>query len=94
MITRVVKMCFRSETLNSFYTLFDGVAPQIRTFPGCKEVKLLSSCEDPLILFTISKWEDLESLENYRHSDLFKTTWVKTKALFEHKAQAWSLKEY
>lgn len=94
MITRVVKMCFRPEALNSFYTLFDRISPHIRAFPGCNEVKLLVSCEDPQILFTISKWDNLESLENYRQSELFKSTWVKTKALFDQKAKAWSLSEY
>lgn len=94
MITRVVKMCFKTETLNSFYTLYDDVSPRIRAFPGCKEVKLLSCCEDPRILFTISIWDNLEALENYRQSELFKSTWLLTKALFEQKAKAWSLKEY
>jgi heme-degrading monooxygenase HmoA len=43
------------------------------------------------VYFTISQWESEEALNNYRHSEFFKQTWVKTKALFQERAEAYSL---
>jgi len=42
------------------------------------------------ILFTYSKWNTPEDLENYRNSELFKETWSYVKQLFEARAEAWS----
>lgn len=45
-------------------------------------------------MFTLSHWESEENLEQYRQSELFKSTWAKTKVLFREKAQAWTLEEF
>jgi heme-degrading monooxygenase HmoA len=42
------------------------------------------------ILFTISEWDSIEALENYRKSELFNKTWEQTKILFNDKPLAWS----
>lgn len=91
MITRLVKMTFRPECLDEFKELFDSVKDAIGSFPGCRSVSLLKSSQNPCILFTISIWDSLEALENYRQSELFSRTWKKTKTLFLHAAEAWSL---
>ena len=44
----------------------------------------------PNVFFTLSFWENEEALNAYRDSELFKTTWAKTKILFSDKPQAWT----
>jgi quinol monooxygenase YgiN len=90
MIIRIVKMHFREDEVPRFLEIFEQSKMQIRSFPGCQQLKLLKA-ELPGILFTYSHWESPEALEIYRQSELFKTTWAKTKRLFRHRAEAWSL---
>jgi heme-degrading monooxygenase HmoA len=40
---------------------------------------------------TYSHWTGEEALDNYRHSELFRVTWAKTKQLFADRPEAWSL---
>ena len=91
MITRIVKMSFSTDKTIEFIELFHSVKHKIVQFPGCKGVDLLRDVNNPAVFFTYSKWESINDLENYRHSELFKTTWFKTKQLFNDKAEAWSL---
>jgi heme-degrading monooxygenase HmoA len=53
-------------------------------------LELLNGTDQPEVFFTYSHWESVEALENYRHSELFRTTWTKAKPLFAAKAEAWS----
>ncbi len=92
MIKRVVKLTFRPEAVAIFlHTVFEPSKAQIRAFPGCRHMELLQATDRPDVLFTLSLWEDAAALENYRRSELFRTTWAKTKALFAEKAEAWSM---
>lgn len=91
MITRIVKMTFRSEHTSDFEKIFQAVSPDISKFKGCSGVQLFKDSNDPRIYFTFSTWEAEADLENYRQSSLFKGTWQKTKPLFEAKAEAWTL---
>jgi heme-degrading monooxygenase HmoA len=43
------------------------------------------------VFFTFSIWENEEALENYRQSELFRSTWSKTKVLFSDKPNAWTV---
>lgn len=90
---RIVKMHFREEAVENFLRLFWEVYPRISTFPGCGGVTLLRDKNVPEIFFTYSTWKDEASLETYRRSELFADTWAKTKALFAHRANAWSVEE-
>lgn len=90
MITRIVKMTFAPERVNDFLALFDESKERIAGFPGCKHLKLLNDKASGNIFFTYSIWDNEESLENYRNSDLFAGVWAKTKILFSTKAEAWS----
>lgn len=92
MINRIVKMTFREEELDSFLEVFEASKDKIRNFPGVKHLELLQDVKQKNVLFTYSLWESEDDLENYRHSELFKKTWAKTKPLFSEKAQAWSTK--
>lgn len=92
MIKRIVKMTFRPDGRASFLeTVFEQSKAQIRAFPGCHHMELLQYTDDPNVLFTLSIWDDEAALDRYRRSELFQTTWARTKPLFAQKAEAWSV---
>lgn len=91
MIVRLVKMVFEPEYVEEFQTLFRENKQYIRDFEGCTFLELYQDKACPEIFFTYSYWENEEALENYRHSDLFRRVWGKTKPLFGEKPQAWSV---
>jgi heme-degrading monooxygenase HmoA len=91
MIKRIVKMTFREEGVDPFiHDVFESSKAAIRSVPGCLHMELLQMNGQPNVLFTFSIWESEAALDRYRHSDLFRDTWAKTKALFAEKAEAWS----
>lgn len=92
MIKRIVKMIFREESVETFlHDVFEHSKDRIRAFPGCRHMELLRNLQQPNILFTLSYWDDEAALEAYRQSELFQTTWAKTKVLFAGKAEAWTV---
>jgi quinol monooxygenase YgiN len=90
-IIRIVQMTFRQEGVSAFQKLFSERMEQIRYFPGCQHLELWQDANNQNSFFTYSIWNDEESLNHYRFSELFKDTWGQTKALFDKKAQAYSL---
>ncbi len=90
MIVRIVKLTFREEEIETFKQVLEESKENIRAFPGVLHLQMLQSADDPCIFFTYSHWDNAQALENYRHSELFKNTWAKTKPLFAEKAEAWS----
>ena len=88
---RIVKMHFKPGNVEDFLALYKTAYPKITAMPGCQSLLLLRDQDAPEILFTYSSWENEEALNHYRHSELFIETWRKTKALFEQKAEAWSV---
>jgi autoinducer 2-degrading protein len=93
MITRLVKMTFSHDKVETFKAIFNENKSAIRNFPGCLHVELQRDVNAPEVFFTISKWESVEALDAYRNSELFAGVWGKTKVLFAGKAEAWSLGE-
>ncbi|MCP3929508.1 MAG: antibiotic biosynthesis monooxygenase [Bacteroidetes bacterium] len=93
MIKRIVKLTFREEAIGQFLAIFEENNKNIRHAPGCFHLELLRSVPDSSIFFTFSIWEDEKALEAYRQSDLFKSTWARTKKLFADKAEAWTVTE-
>lgn len=92
MIKRIVKLTFRPEAVETFLnTVFEPSKAQIRAFPGCRHLELLQTTERPEVLFTLSYWDDAAALAAYRQSELFLSTWAKTRALFAERAEAWSV---
>ena len=91
MIKRIVKLTLRPETISEFLADFEIVKNKIRGREGCHHLELWRGVNDSNILFTYSYWESQEALNAYRHSDLFKGVWKKTKAKFAEKAEAWSV---
>jgi quinol monooxygenase YgiN len=94
MIKRIVKMEFEPARLEDFLALFTETCEQIRAFPGCSHLELWQDDQQPARLFTYSFWESAEALEQYRQSDLFKTTWAQTKKWFADRPEAWSIRVY
>jgi heme oxygenase (mycobilin-producing) len=90
MINRIVRMTFSPEQTNEFLEVFNRSKSQIAAFPGNHGLKLLRDTNEPNVFYTYSLWIDDESLQRYRKSDLFKTTWAATRVLFAAKPQAWS----
>lgn len=90
---RIVKMCFRPECVEDFKALFEARKEMIRGQEGCTRLELLRDINDANVFFTYSFWDDPKYLEQYRKSEFFADTWVKTKALFAEKAAAWSVEQ-
>ena len=91
MIRRIVKMKFREDCIEEFIEIFNSAKEKIESQSGCYSVELMTDLKDPTTMFTFSIWEDEASLQQYRNSSIFSSVWPKTKALFSHKPEAWSL---
>jgi len=91
MITRIVKLTFKPESVQGFKEIFYASQKQILAFEGCIRVDLMNDINNECTFFTLSYWTSEEDLDNYRHSYLFINTWSKVKPLFSEKAEAWSL---
>ena len=91
MIVRIVRMHFDQEAIDDFLEIYDRVKAAIGTVQGCTYLELLRDTEDPNVFVTISHWERIEDLENYRNSELFKNVWNRVKTLFAQPADAYSL---
>lgn len=91
MIIRIVKLTFNATKIEEFKNIFSESKMLIRNFEGCKMLHLLQDKIEPNVMFTYSIWKSEEDLERYRNSELFKSTWAKTKPLFDSKAEAWSV---
>ncbi len=91
MIKRIVRMHFRPYKVADFLEVFDANKKAIRQFEGCQHLELWRSTDEKEVLYTFSFWESEAALEQYRQSELFKSTWALTKPLFASKAIAWSV---
>lgn len=91
MIKRIVKLSFEPEKVDTFLSVFDESKNKIRQFAGCVHLELFRCKAPDNIFFTYSFWESEQALNQYRNSNLFKSTWKKTKQLFNDKPEAWSV---
>lgn len=83
-------MTFQPNRVDDFLAVFNANKERIRGFQGCEFLELIQDTSQPNVLMTHSHWESAESLETYRHSELFQNTWAKTKVLFAEKPSAQS----
>ncbi len=88
---RIVKLSFHQEHCTAFEAMFEEKKQHIANFPGCSSVKLLKEHNNSGVYFTYSHWDSPASLEDYRNSELFATTWAQTKQWFNDKPEAWSV---
>lgn len=91
MFVRIVKMSFSEEHIDEFLENFHLKKNAIRNFDGCRFLELYRDKQNSNVFFTYSFWDAETDLERYRHSELFKDVWAKTKPLFNDKPQAWSV---
>lgn len=91
MIIRIVKMTFQPDRVDDFLGIFNKVKENIAAFNGCRDLQLWEDTISDNVFFTYSEWIDMDALNTYRTSELFKNTWNQTKALFSDKPEAWSL---
>lgn len=91
MIVRVVKMTFQNESVPPFLTFLSEYTSQIRATAGCRYLQILRDKDNPNLLVTLSHWDSEQDLNNYRHSELFKLVWAKTKINFSEPPEAYSL---
>ena len=91
MVTRIVKMTFRSDATELFSEIFEQYKTRIRSAPGCTHVSLLRDVKTPTVFFTYSIWEAEHHLEAYRLSATFSEVWPQVKCLFAAQAEVWTL---
>ncbi|MBI2844955.1 MAG: antibiotic biosynthesis monooxygenase [Chloroflexi bacterium] len=90
MIVRLVSLKVDKERIEEFRKHFEGIYEDIKAHQGCLYLQLVRDLEGLGEYFTISVWESLEALENYRNGPFFKDTWPKVKTFLREKAWAQS----
>lgn len=93
MLVRIVKLSFKPEKIEDFLSNFEANKTKIRGFEGCEFLELYRDLNNTNVFFTYSYWIAEIHLENYRHSELFKGIWKKTKPMFNAKPEAWSVEK-
>jgi quinol monooxygenase YgiN len=93
MITRIVRMTFKKEHVNSFLSLFEKNKEAIASFDGCAHLSLFQDADNPCIYITYSEWKSEKELNTYRNSELFKRVWKETKSYFDSSPLAFSMKK-
>jgi quinol monooxygenase YgiN len=91
MLIRIVRMTFQPEKLDEFRAIFEESKEKIRARPGCLHLELWQDLHQPQVLVTHSHWESEEALNSYRDSELFRSTWSRTKVLFAAPPLAFSV---
>jgi len=94
MYIRIVRMHFTEAGIDEFVSIFNASKEKIRNFPGCTHLQLLKDPDDPLCYTTLSHWNTLDDLENYRKSALFGSVWGRVKTLFSERTQAFTLERF
>ena len=94
MIIRIVRMHFTEAGVEEFLQIFDKHKAAIRNFAGCSHLQLLKDPDDATAYTTLSYWNDPQSLEAYRKSELFGQVWGRVKTLFAERSQAFSLEKF
>jgi heme oxygenase (mycobilin-producing) len=94
MVIRIVRMHFTEAGVDEFLSIFNTHKNSIRNFPGCTHLELLKDIDDPCVFSTLSYWEDTDSLEKYRKSELFASVWGTVKTLFAERTQAFTLLKF
>lgn len=94
MLIRIVRMTFEKENVPDFLNVFESSKSKIRSFDGCQHLELWKDYHAENSFTTYSIWDNEDTLNNYRDSELFKSVWQQTKALFKEKPIAFSNKNY
>lgn len=87
-------MHFTEAGVDEFLQIFKENQQAIRNFPGCTHLELLKDADDSTSYITLSYWDNPDSLEAYRKSELFGKVWGQVKTLFSQRSIAFSLEKY
>ena len=90
MIVRLVHLSLRADQVDAFLQLFERSKHKINAFPGCLHLELIQELDQPHKLSTLSRWESVDALDEYRNSAFFNETLALTKAMFAERAVAQS----
>lgn len=90
---RIVHMHFTKEHVEKFLEIFGESANSIRAMDGCRRLELLRDIADECHFTTVSHWDGVAHLDQYRDSDLFRNVWGRVKPLFDQKPRAHSMRE-
>lgn len=93
MIIRFVKLEIHSDHINDFKQLTENEKAEIIAFEGCSYLKVLQDQSNSNVFFTVSHWESISALNNYRNSDFFRGNWNRVKQWFINQPEAWSLSD-
>lgn len=91
MLIRYVRMTFQIDKTEEFLEIFNQSKHKIRAMNGCRYLELMHDINQTNVFMTHSHWDSEIDLNNYRDSELFRTTWAKTKALFADKPLTFSV---
>ncbi len=94
MIIRIVRMYLATEYVDEFLEIFNRTKEAIRSVSGCSHLELLRDPDHGNFFSTLSHWENIQNLEEYRNSELFKNVWGRVKPLFSKPAEAFSLEKF
>lgn len=94
MITRIVKLEFQPDKIQSFLDFFETIKHRVNGFPGCYGMKLYQDIENPCVVMTYSHWKSQLELDEYRNSETFGEVWPTIKPWFNAKPEAWSVQAY
>lgn len=94
MIKRIVRMSFHPHKVNDFLQWFYVHKDKIQNFEGCTHLELWKDAEQDNVFYTYSIWKDVESIEKYKQSEIFKKIWTHTKTMFNDKPMAFSAKNF
>jgi Uncharacterized enzyme involved in biosynthesis of extracellular polysaccharides len=83
MIVRIVHLHIKKDQLTAFIAFFETKRALIFRQPGCLFLSMLQGAEDEQAVTTYSHWENVEALNNYRHSPLFGEIWPYTKSVMD-----------
>ncbi|NQV73783.1 antibiotic biosynthesis monooxygenase [bacterium] len=90
MIVRLVHLTIRADQVDAFLKLFERSKHKIKASPGCLHLELIGETDQPHKLSTLSRWDSVSALDEYRNSDFFRETWALSKTMFADRALAQS----
>jgi quinol monooxygenase YgiN len=93
MIVRIVRMEFQPNRVHDFLTVFRAAESKIRNFSGCRQMEIYRDHDRENVFYTISHWDSLQHLNDYRNSEVFHRTWEPVKELFAAAPIVYSLQK-
>ena len=91
MITRIVKMVIKPEEVSSFVKHREKFTNKIRSFKGCVSHDFLKDKNVNNTFFSYSTWDSEQSIDTFRHSELFQSLKEINNRYYLKAEQAWTV---